>query len=121
MSPAMVAAVASALARPGMTVAPTDQDAAEAIAAVPGALGTTTLGLILSERRPLRVLALDGVTPSLATVGAGSYRHVKTLSLISRPDPPATVRAFVDFARSAAARQIGGAVGYLLIEPHEAR
>ena len=60
MSPEMSAAVDIALRRKGMIMATTDHDAVDAIETVPSAFGGTTLALILSEKRALRVLALDG-------------------------------------------------------------
>src|SRR3972149_4828813 len=57
MSPKMSAAVDIAMRRRGMIGAMTDHDAADAIENVPGAFGGTTLALVLSEKRAIRVLA----------------------------------------------------------------
>ncbi|HSE14233.1 MAG TPA: substrate-binding domain-containing protein, partial [Candidatus Deferrimicrobium sp.] len=65
MSPEMSAAVDIALRRAGMIVATTDQEAIDAIETVPGAFGGTTLSLLLSRNHAVRVLALDGVVPSV--------------------------------------------------------
>ena len=100
MSPAMEEAVDIALRRGGMIVAMTDQDAADAIETVPGAFGGTTLSLVLSEKRAIRVLSLGGVTPSVRTLAEGSYPLSKTFSMVTKKDPPAAVRRFIDFVRS---------------------
>jgi len=100
MSPAMREAVDVALRRGGMIVAMTDQDAADALETVPGAFGGTTLSLVLSEKRAIRVLSLGGVTPSVRTLAEGSYPHSKTFSMVTKKDPPAAVRRFIDFVRS---------------------
>jgi phosphate transport system substrate-binding protein len=63
--------------RTGVPVAATDQDAADMIAGAPDGFCTSTLSLIIAERRPLKPLALDGVAPSTATVASGRYPLVK--------------------------------------------
>ena len=106
MSPAMSAAVDIALRRKGMIVATTDDDAADIIESVPGAFGGTTLSLVLSEKRALRVLALDGVVPSVRTMADRSYPYSKTFFMVTRKNPSAAVRRFIDFVRSPAGSAI---------------
>jgi len=106
ISPAMRDAVIAAHAQPGLKVAVTDQDAADDIAAIPGALGTSTLALIASERRPLKALALNGVVPSVDAVANGSYPYFKSLYVITRPNPAPPVQQFIAFLRSATGRDI---------------
>jgi len=106
MSPAMRDAVDIALRREGMIVATTDQDAADAIESVPGAFGATTLALVLSEKRHIRVLSLGRVAPSVRTLAMGSYPYSKTFRMVTKKDPPAPVRRFIDFVRSPAGSAI---------------
>jgi phosphate transport system substrate-binding protein len=106
MSPAMSAAVDIALRREGMIVATTEQDAVDAIESVPGAFGGTTLSLVSSERRALRILALDGVVPSVRTMADRSYPYSKTFFMVTKINPPASVRRFIDFVRSPAGAAI---------------
>ena len=106
MSPAMSAAVDIALRRKGMIVATTGHDAADAIESVPGAFGATTLSLLLSEKRALRILSLDGITPSVRTMADGSYPYSKTFFMVTKNNPPASVRRFIDFVRSPAGAAI---------------
>lgn len=106
MSPAMSAAVDVALRRSGMIVATTDHDAADAIENVPGAFGGTTLALVLSEKRAVRVLTLDGVAPSVRTMIDRSYPYSKTFYMVTKINPPAAVRRFMDFVRSPAGAAI---------------
>jgi len=102
ISPAMSAAVDIALRRKGMIIATTDLDAADAIESVPGAFGATTLSLVLSEKRAVRVLALEGVVPSVRTMVDRSYHPVKTFFMVTKGDPPEAVRRFIDFVCSPA-------------------
>ena len=106
MSPEMDAAVENALRREGMIVAQTDQEAADAIENTPGAFGATTLALVLSEKRAIRVLALNGIDPSVRAIVDGSYPYAKTFCMVTRKDPPAAVRRFLEFMRSLAAAAI---------------
>ncbi len=106
MSPKMSAAVDIAMRRKGMIVATTDHDAADAIETIPGAFGGITLALVLSEKRALRVLALDGVVPSVRTLTDRSYPYGKTFYMVTRNDPPAAVRRFMAFVRSPAGAAI---------------
>lgn len=106
MSPAMSAAVDIAVRRKGMIIATTDDDAANTIENVPGAFGGTTLSLFLSEKRAFRVLSLDGVVPSVRTMTDRSYPFSKTFFMVTRKDPSAAVRRFIDFVRSPAGSAI---------------
>ena len=106
MSPEMSAAVDIALRRKGMIVATTDHDAADAIESVPGGFGATTLALILSEKREVRVLSLDGIMPSIRTMSNRSYPYTKTFFMVTRINPSAAVRRFIDFVRSPAGSAI---------------
>ena len=117
MSPAMSAAVDVALRRKGMIVATTDDDAADAIDSVPGAIGGTTLPLALSGKRTLRVLALDGVVPSLRTMADRSYPYSKTFFMVTGKNPSAAVRRFIDFVRSPAGSAILSRNGQAAVRP----
>ena len=85
LSPAMREAKQVAENRKGMVMATTDQEAATAIEKISGAIGPTTLALMLSEKRPLKVLTLNGVTPSPQTLASGKYPLSKTMQLVTGP------------------------------------
>lgn len=116
ISPAMAHAVKSALSRAGMKIAVTDQDSADAIETVSGALGTSTLALILSEKRSLRTLAVDQVMPTPKTVADGSYRYFKSFYAITRRDASESARKFVAFMVSPQGREILDQLGHWAIE-----
>ena len=114
ISPLFREAVDAALKREGILIAPTDQEAADAIASVPGALGTTTLAIIVGENRTLRPLVLDGVTPSLKTIAGGTYPHTKTIHVITRgQEARPAVAGFVQFLQTPEARALVAATGFL--------
>jgi phosphate transport system substrate-binding protein len=89
-----------------MIVATSDQDAADAIETVPGAFGGTTLAIVLSERRGIRVLSLNGIEPSARALKEGTYRYSKTFRMVTKRNPPAPVRRFIDFVFSPAGSAI---------------
>ena len=114
ISPLFREAVDTALKREGMLIAATDQEAADAIASVPGALGTTTLALMVGEKRPLTALALDGVTPSMKAIASGTYPHTKTIYVITRHrEARPAVAGFVRFLQTPDARAIVAGTGFL--------
>jgi phosphate transport system substrate-binding protein len=106
ISPAMREAKSAAEQRKGMVFAVSDQEAASALEKVPGGLGPSTLALMLSEKRALKALALNGVVPSPQTIANGSYPLAKELLIVTAPKTPAQAHAFVAFVRSAAGREI---------------
>ncbi len=112
MSPALDQALAVAEKRAGLPFATTDQEAADKAEGIPGALVLTTLGLIRSEGRALQPLTLDGVEPTVENAASGRYPHAKRLYLVTRAEPSALVKRFVEFTRSPAAREILANAGH---------
>jgi phosphate transport system substrate-binding protein len=106
MSPALDKALSVAEQRPGMPFATNDQETAEKLESIPGALGVTTLCLIKSEDRTLRALTLDGIEPSVANGAAGRYPHVKHLYYITKSVPSAEVKRFIAFINSPSGRDV---------------
>jgi len=79
-------------------------DMVTTIGALPEAVGYTTLALLhIQEIKDVRVIQLDNVMPGRESVADGAYPWQLTYSLINRPNPPAAVQRFLDFARGPAA------------------
>lgn len=106
MSPAMLEAKSAAEQRKGMVFTVTDQETASAIERTSGALGPATLALLISEKRPLKALALDGVVPSAQTLANGSYPLSKQLFIVAGPKTPPEAQAFIAYVQSSAGREI---------------
>lgn len=117
ISPELGAALDRALGRPGMRYAATDQEAADALETVSGAIGTSTLALALSEKRQFGILALDGVTPSVEALKSGRYPHLKTLYLVTRRKTSPAMQALESFIRSPAGQSILLNNGQLPLNP----
>ena len=106
LTPDIAAAYDAALARTGMLVADHDLDAVEQLVRVPGAVGTTTLGLINTMRLPLRPLPLDGVTPSRENLINNRYALRKSYFLVTAARPSPAVEEFLTFLASEPARKL---------------
>lgn len=114
ISPAFASALAVAAQRPGLKVAVTDDDAATDIERIPGALGTSTLALMLAQKRDVRILAIDGVVPSAATLAGRRWAWSRAVRLVTRGQPAPAPQAFVQWAlaapQAAVLARLGGLV-----------
>ncbi|HZN27691.1 MAG TPA: substrate-binding domain-containing protein [Burkholderiales bacterium] len=111
-SPAIKDAVAGAMAREGMIVAVTDQDSASEIGRIKGALGTLSLALIMSEKRALVALAIDGVKPTVKTLADGAYPYFKSVYIVTKGKPSEAAARFIAFVRSPEGRRILAETGH---------
>ncbi|OGI45137.1 MAG: hypothetical protein A2637_01525 [Candidatus Muproteobacteria bacterium RIFCSPHIGHO2_01_FULL_65_16] len=115
MSPAMDAAVTAAYARAGMIFAVTTQESMNAVEKLPGALGVATLAQIISEKRAVKVLSFEGVTPAPGAIAGGKYPYFKPEYMITGPKPSRRAREFIAFVRSRAGQEILTSSGYLVV------
>jgi phosphate transport system substrate-binding protein len=113
ISPEMVYAVEQSQKREGLIVAMTDQNSADEIERTSGSFGTTTLALVVSEKRRIRILSLSGVKPTTKSVRDGTYPCTKTFFLVTRRDPSPTAERFIRFARSPEGKAILSRVGHV--------
>ncbi len=116
ISPEMKSAVESALSRKGMIYATTDQEAADKVAEISGVLSTSTLALIISEKRQIRPLAINGVKPSPEAISDESYPLFITSRFITRKEASPSTRKFIDFVYSDKGRSILLKNGYAVVE-----
>jgi phosphate transport system substrate-binding protein len=100
LGPEVAAALAAGLQRPGVRIAMSDQDAAQDLQRIAGALGITSLALVRLAGGALRAWPLDGLAP-----GAPGYPLNKTLYLVTPPRPAAGVQAALGLLRSPAAHE----------------
>jgi len=106
LSPEIGRGLLAATARPGVRVSVNDQDAASDIERIPGAIGPSTLALIVSEGRALRALKFDGREPTPMNAASGAYPYHKRLFLVTGGRRAAEVERFIAFVRSPAGRKI---------------
>jgi phosphate transport system substrate-binding protein len=106
LSPGIANGVSAAEKRPGMQFVITDHEAADNVEKMPGAIGAISLAVILSERRPLKALVLDGVDPTPANAATKAYPLYKSLFFVTGPKRSAATERFIAFVRSPAGRKI---------------
>lgn len=106
ISPAFRQAVETAETRPGLRMSVTDQEAAEDLERIPGAIGPTTLAQIVTEKRRLHALTLDGREPTVKNAAAGVYPYHKRLYLVTAAKRNPAVERFTAFVQSAAGLRI---------------
>lgn len=106
MSPEIKQALSAAEQRPGVAFSVSDQDAANDIEKITGAIGTSTLALIISEKHSLRPLKLDGVEPTPKNIASGAYPYYKQVFVVTSAKRSATAQRFIAFIQSPAGRKI---------------
>lgn len=93
-------AIADLRRRAEVPIAATDQDNADMAERLPGSLTGTTLAQLMTEHRPLRVVTLDGVAPTMASFENGSYRFAKNFYFIVRPNDVPAAKEFIAYLRT---------------------
>ena len=94
-----------------------DEEMNHVLAKTPYAIGISELGEITAERLPVKVLKINGVSPTPENISSGSYTLVKPLSFVFLKDKlTAEAKAFMDFAQSSEGQKIVRANGYLPVE-----
>jgi phosphate transport system substrate-binding protein len=91
--------------RPDVTAADSAH-ALQAVAGRPGAVGYADLGAAASCGLPVRLLPCAGIAATPANVANGSYPMIRPLLLVTRGPPAGTAAQLVEFARSAAVRDL---------------
>ena len=71
------------------------------LAATAGAIGMTTTTRVRRSEGKVKALAYDGVAPIVVNVEAGTYPFTREAYLVTKADPSAKVRAFLEFVKSA--------------------
>lgn len=116
LSDEMAQAIDAASERPGLLMATNDQDNAEALENLSGSIGAVALGQIKTERRRLKVLALDGKLPKVSDTGEqavgyaqtreGTRAFAKSLYIVRAGDTSETAQQFMAFVLSPEGRAI---------------
>lgn len=106
LTPALKNAIDIAEKRTGLLFAFTDQETVNKIELTPGSFGVTSLALILSEKRSIHAMKLNGVKPTAEACISGSYPIIKHFYFILQKEIPPHVTAFLDFIKSPAGKSI---------------
>lgn len=104
--PAIREAMTVARKRPEIPVAPTDQDNADIAERLPGSFVQAGLSQILTEKRSLQFVPIDGVEPTLEKFESGKYPYKKIFYLVYPARTKAAADRLVELIRSAKGRSI---------------
>ena len=116
ISPGMKDAVESSKKRRGMFIGITDQDAADQIERAPGSFGVTSYSLVASEKRDIKPLAVDGISPVGKNGANEKYPYFMTFYLVYMKDrTPAAIGNFIDYVDSKEGETILGKNGHIPI------
>ncbi len=87
-----------------------------ALSGTPGAMGPFSLGTILSEHLPLKVLAIDGVRPTAEGVRTGAWKARRDLAFVVRRDRIERSAPFLAFVRGDEGAKVIEESGYVPVE-----
>lgn len=106
ISPGMKDAVESSKKLRGMFIGITDQDAADKIERTPNSFGVTSYSLMVSEKRSIKPLSVDGISPAGKYGANEKYPYLMTLYLVYVKDrTPAAVNNFIEYIGSKEGRK----------------
>lgn len=93
-----------------------NEQGVKSVAANPGAIGYVSIGTAEHSAAagvPIRLLPAGGVAPVAENVRNGSFPLARPLNLVSRGRPEGLAREFIEFARSPAASDLVGRLGFV--------
>ena len=97
MFPGMATAIDQVRMRPEVPVAATDQDNAQMAEKIPGSLVAASYTQIVTEKRDLRFVAIDGAEPTLENFERGAYPFTKKYHFVFQPEKSPVVERFIAF------------------------
>ncbi|MCE2691674.1 MAG: substrate-binding domain-containing protein [Rubrivivax sp.] len=112
LSPEVARSVDAALQRRDLPVPDNDLAALDLLARLPGSLGSSSLGLVLSTQARVRVLRIEGREPTLANLLSGVYPWDRTYFLVQGAQASPAAQQWVAFLKSDAAMRILHPLGY---------
>lgn len=101
--------------RKGKIIAFTDQESADYVERMAGAVTTSSLSLIKAEKRNLMPLVFDGIEPTVENLKNGHYKLKKSLYFVFSTNPAEHVKHFIEFMKSDVAQRILLETGHLSV------
>jgi phosphate transport system substrate-binding protein len=122
ISPGMKDAVESSKKRPGMFTGITDQEAADQIERTPASFGVTSYSIVASEKRNIKLLPVDGISPVDRDGANEAYPYLMTLYLVHVKDrATAGLGSFLRYIDSKEGERILGRNGHIPIRKAQGR
>ena len=109
--PGMAGALEEARQRPELPTAATDQDNINLIERFPNSLATSTLTQVMTERSQVRIVALDGVEPTLENLESGKYPFAKPIYFVVPKNPKPAAERFIAALNNPAVQSVLRASG----------
>ncbi len=104
--PALGPAMDAARLRPDIPVTSIDPDNADVAERTAGSLAGITGLQLVSERRKLHLISIDGVEPTWENFERGTYKYAKTLDFILPARPKPAAERFIAFLNSSDGQQL---------------
>lgn len=98
--PGMAEAIEQVRARPEVPLAATDQDNAQMAEKIPGSLVAASYTQIVTEKRKLRFVAIDGVEPTPENFERGAYPYGRDFHFVFPAKKSPAAERFIAFLRS---------------------
>jgi phosphate transport system substrate-binding protein len=111
--PGVAPALEQARRRHDLPITATSEDNAALAERIPGSLTTSTFSQIMIERRDLRLIAVDGLTPSLEALENATYPLERAFYFVLPARSSTLAQRFVAFLRTPAGRAALRASGNL--------
>lgn len=92
-------------------VMPKSGDMAKELAAVPGAIGMTSMTVVEQSKNKIRAASLDGVAPSADNVERKTYTLIRESFFVTRGSPSPAVARFIEFTRGSSGNDVIAANG----------
>ena len=92
-------------------VMPKSGDMAKELAAVPGAIGMTSMTVVEQSKGKVKAVSLNGVAPSADNVKRKNYTLIRESFFVTRGSPSTAVARFIEFTRSASGNDVIAANG----------
>jgi len=90
---------------------PKSGDMAKELAAVPGAIGMTSMTVVEQSKGKVKAVSLDGIAPSADNVKRKTYTLIRESFFVTRGSPSTAVARFIEFTRSASGDDVIAANG----------
>ena len=90
---------------------PKSGDMAKELAAVPGAIGMTSMTVVEQSKGKIKAVSLNGIAPSADNVKGKSYTLIRESFFVTRGSPSPTVVRFIEFTRGSSGNGVIAANG----------
>ena len=90
---------------------PKSGDMANELAAVPGAIGMTSMTVVEQSKGKVKAVSLDGIAPSADNVKRKTYTLIRESFFVTRGSPSTAVARFIEFTRGSSGDDVIAANG----------